>query len=104
MSVLLPRTFPGSSLLVFATLLLPVSALAAQSTPVAAPPVDPRIAGVIAELEKTRAIYQTALSPDGQMIAWEVEEANGSRIEIASTAEPSHFRRITAGSGAVCIE
>ncbi len=104
MPVLLPRTFRGASLLLVATLLLPVSAFAAQSTPVAAAPVDPRIGSVIAELEKTRAIYQTAISPDGQMIAWEVEEANGSQIEIASTAEPAHFRRITAGSGAVCIE
>ncbi len=67
-------------------------------------PVDPRIANVISELEKTRIIRQTALSPDGQMIAWVVDGNVGTEIQIAPTADPARARRLTAGSGAPCIE
>jgi dipeptidyl aminopeptidase/acylaminoacyl peptidase len=67
-------------------------------------PVDPRIASVIAELEKTRDIHQAALSPDGQMIAWTVDAQPGIEIQVASTADASHPRRLTAGTGAACTE
>ncbi len=66
--------------------------------------VDPRIANVLSELEKTRLIYQTALSPDGQWIAWVVEADEGSEIQVAAMADPGHPRRVTAGTGALCTE
>jgi dipeptidyl aminopeptidase/acylaminoacyl peptidase len=67
-------------------------------------PVDPLIAKVIAELEKTRLIHQAALSPDGQMIAWVTDAATGTEITIAATADPSRSHRLTAGTGAPCTE
>jgi dipeptidyl aminopeptidase/acylaminoacyl peptidase len=67
-------------------------------------PVDPRIANVISELEKTRIIRQTALSPDGQMIAWVADGNVGTEIQIAPTADPARARLLTAGTGAPCIE
>jgi dipeptidyl aminopeptidase/acylaminoacyl peptidase len=70
----------------------------------AGPPLDPRISNVIAELEKTHAIRQTALSPDGQMIAWVADADVGTEIRVAPTADPSHSRRLTAGTGASCDE
>jgi dipeptidyl aminopeptidase/acylaminoacyl peptidase len=68
------------------------------------PTADPRISGVLSELEKTRSIRQTALSPDGQMIAWVVDAEGGTNIEVATTADPSHPRRLSAGTGATCTE
>lgn len=79
------------------------SALLALSAP-SSPPVDPRIANVISELEKTRNIHQAALSPDGQLIAWVVDADSGTEIQIASTADPARARRLTAGTGASCLE
>src|SRR5580700_4703524 len=67
-------------------------------------PSDPRIGNVIAELEKTRKIRQVALSPDGQMIAWAVDGQTGIEIQVATTADSSHPRRVTAGTGAACTE
>ena len=66
--------------------------------------VDPRIANVISELERTRGIHQAALSPDGQQIAWVVDGDGGTEIQIASTADPARAHRITAGTGAPCLE
>jgi dipeptidyl aminopeptidase/acylaminoacyl peptidase len=66
--------------------------------------VDPRIANVISELEKTRTIYQAALSPDGQMIAWVVDADGGAEIQIAPAADPARSHRLTAGAGAACTE
>jgi dipeptidyl aminopeptidase/acylaminoacyl peptidase len=77
--------------------------LLGQQAPNSSKPLDPRIANVISELEKTRIIRQTALSPDGQMIAWVVDGNVGTEIQIAPTADPARARRITAGAGA-CIE
>ncbi len=68
------------------------------------PAADPRISAVLSELEKTRSIHQTALSPDGQMIAWVVDAQGGTDLEVAPTADPSHARRLTAGTGAACNE
>ena len=69
-----------------------------------AAPVDPRITGVITELEKTRIFQQVALSPDGQMIAWVVDAVGGTEIQVAATIEPERTHRLTAGSGAACME
>ena len=80
------------------------SALLGQNPPSSAKPVDPRIANVISELERTRNIHEAALSPDGQMIAWVVDANGGTEIQIASTADPAHSRRLSAGTGAPCLE
>jgi len=69
-----------------------------------ATPVDPRIANVLAELEKTRAIRQTALSPDGQWLAWVVDADGGTEIQLAAMADPARSRRLTAGTGTPCNE
>ena len=69
-----------------------------------APPPDPRIGNVIAELEKTREVHQVSLSPDGQMIAWAVDGQTGIEIQVATTADPSHPHRVTAGTGGPCTE
>jgi dipeptidyl aminopeptidase/acylaminoacyl peptidase len=66
--------------------------------------VDPRIANVISELERTRAIHQAALSPDGQTIAWVADAGGATEIKIAPVADASHPHRLTAGTGAPCIE
>jgi dipeptidyl aminopeptidase/acylaminoacyl peptidase len=67
-------------------------------------PLDPRIGSVIEALEKTRKIRQVSLSPDGQMIAWAVDGQAGIEIQVAPTADPSHPHRLTAGTGATCME
>jgi dipeptidyl aminopeptidase/acylaminoacyl peptidase len=92
------RTFACACFAVLAIAAVSRSAAASQT------PVDPRIASVIAELEKTRDIHQAALSPDGQMIAWAVDAQAGIEIQVATTADPSHPRRLTAGTGAACTE
>ena len=75
-----------------------------QSPTNSATPSDPRIARVISLLEKTRVISQAALSPDGSLIAWVVDKAGGTEIQVASTADPAHSHRLTTGSGATCTE
>jgi dipeptidyl aminopeptidase/acylaminoacyl peptidase len=77
---------------------------AAQCAGASSTPLDPRIAGVISELEKTRAIHQAALSPDGQMIAWTVDADMGIEIQVAPAADPSRAHRLTAGTGSSCTE
>jgi dipeptidyl aminopeptidase/acylaminoacyl peptidase len=67
-------------------------------------PLDPRIANVLGELEKTRIIRQVALSPDAQTIAWVVDGEGGTEIEIAPTADASRAHRLTAGTGGPCTE
>jgi Tol biopolymer transport system component len=80
------------------------TALLGQNSPSASKPVDPRIANVISELEKTRIIHQTALSPDGQQIAWVVDADGETQIQMASTSDPARTHRLTAGTGAPCLE
>jgi dipeptidyl aminopeptidase/acylaminoacyl peptidase len=89
------------SFLVFSAFSGPATAAFAQTTP-ATP--DPRIGQVIGVLEKTRTLHQTALSPNGQMVAWVVSAEGGTQIEVAPTADPAKTRRITAGSGTTCTE
>src|SRR5271156_2011332 len=80
------------------------SVLLGLSAPSSSQPVDPRIANVISELERTRTIHQATLSPDGQLIAWVVDADGGTEIQIAPTADPARARRLTAGTGASCLE
>jgi dipeptidyl aminopeptidase/acylaminoacyl peptidase len=67
-------------------------------------PLDPRIASVVEELEKTRIIHQAALSPDGLTLAWVVDGEAGTEIEVAPAADPSRVHRLTAGNGSTCTE
>jgi dipeptidyl aminopeptidase/acylaminoacyl peptidase len=80
------------------------TALLGQSTAGSSKAVDPRIANVISELEGTRTIRQTALSPDGQLIAWVVDGDGRTEIQLAATGDPAHAHRLTAGTGASCLE
>ena len=73
------------------------TALVGQNPPSSSKPVDPRIANVISELEKTRNIHQAALSPDGQMIAWVVDGGRGHRNSACAhggsrRSPPAHRR------------
>ncbi len=81
------------SLLVLSCLSLPLAVFAED----AAPRHDPRIDQVIQSLEKVRSIHQTALSPDGQLIAWVVSAGNGdTNIEVAPLNDPANPHRVTA--------
>jgi dipeptidyl aminopeptidase/acylaminoacyl peptidase len=80
------------------------TALLGQNPPSSSKPADPRIANVISELERTRNIHEAALSPDGQMLAWVVDADGGTEIQLAPTADPTRSRRLTAGTGAPCLE
>jgi dipeptidyl aminopeptidase/acylaminoacyl peptidase len=99
------NAFVFAAALVFA---LETPELPAQTPETAAR--DPRIDSVLTDLGKVRSIYQTALSPDGKMIAWVVSgeeggKRSGSEIEVAPLATPDKATRITAGSkGELCEE
>ncbi len=83
--------------------LVPAASLG-QSAASSSKTVDPRIANVISELERTRDIHQAALSPDGQLIAWVIDGDAGTEIQVASATDPARSHRITAGTGASCLE
>src|ERR1700761_2255304 len=73
----------------------PINLWASDSqTAPAGPAVDPRITSVVSLLEKTRAIHQAALSPDGQWLAWAVASGEQTEIQVAPASDPSHSRRI----------
>ena len=71
---------------------------------------DSRIAQVLAGLSQVRNLYQTAISPDGKMLAWVVDgeeggQHGGSEIELAPLAAPDKPTRITAATrGELCTE
>jgi dipeptidyl aminopeptidase/acylaminoacyl peptidase len=90
--------------LVATTLVSGPTALLGQSAAGSSKAVDPRIANVISELERTRTIHEAALSPDGQQIAWVVDGNGGTEIQVASTADPARTHRLTAGTGTPCLE
>jgi dipeptidyl aminopeptidase/acylaminoacyl peptidase len=75
-----------------------------SAVPLTASTVDPRIANVLSELERTRPVHQAALSPDGQTIAWVADADGATEIKIAPVADPSRSHRLTAGTGAPCLE
>lgn len=67
------------------------------------PKRDPRIDSVLDDLAKVRSIYQTAISPDGAMIAWVVAgedggKPSGSEIEVAPLSSSDKPTRVTAGT------
>jgi dipeptidyl aminopeptidase/acylaminoacyl peptidase len=92
-----------------AALALLAANLPAQTTAASAPR-DPRIDAVLNNLGKVRAIHQTAISPDGKLLAWVVagEEGGkrgGTEIEVAPLSAPDKTTRATGGSkGALCDE
>lgn len=76
------------------------------SSPLAFSQSDARIDHLLTELGRVRELRETAISPDGQNLAWVVDgEHGGTEIELAPIAEPSKTRRITAGAGNItCME
>ena len=66
---------------------------ASAQTPDSTPKPDPRIPQIIHSLEQVKSIRETQLSPNGQLIAWDV---NNNDIELASLSNPAQMRRITA--------
>ncbi len=67
----------------------------------AAPPHDPRIGALIDSLSAVKTIRETALSPDGNYIVWnmtlrEPGGRGGSDLELAPLDNPSAAKRITA--------
>jgi dipeptidyl aminopeptidase/acylaminoacyl peptidase len=101
---LFPLRFGGCLGLAAAALAAGPTALVGQSAAGSSKAVDPRIANVISELERTRTIHEAALSPDGQQIAWVVDGNGGTEIQVASTADPARTHRLTAGTGTPCLE
>ena len=57
---------------------------------------------VLSRLEEARAIFETALSPDGRKIVWVAAGDEGTEIEMASTSAPAATHRLTNSSG--CVE
>ncbi|MGA8532316.1 MAG: S9 family peptidase [Acidobacteriaceae bacterium] len=69
---------------------------APAQTPPAAPVHDPRITQLIDSLGQVKMIRETALSPDGKLIEWDVAGHGGSEIEVAPFDNPSAARHVTA--------
>jgi dipeptidyl aminopeptidase/acylaminoacyl peptidase len=62
---------------------------------------DPRIGQVIEALNQAKTVRETALSPDGKYIAWNVGGGRGgSDIELAPLENPGAAKRLTACEGA----
>jgi len=58
---------------------------------------DPRIGQIIHSLEQVRNIHETAIAPDGSLVAWVVDgTSGGTEIDVASLSNPSQAHRITA--------
>jgi len=57
---------------------------------------DPRIAQLIESLGHVRSVRETALSPDGKWIVWNVSGHGGSDIELAPLDNPVGAQPITA--------
>jgi dipeptidyl aminopeptidase/acylaminoacyl peptidase len=75
---------------------LTVSGTGVAQTAPAGPAHDPRIGQLIDMLDQVKQIRETALSPDGQFIAWDVESGGSSDLELATTANPAAAHRLTA--------
>ncbi|HZY72976.1 MAG TPA: S9 family peptidase, partial [Edaphobacter sp.] len=65
----------------------------------AAPASDPRIGQIISQLEAARVPRETAISPDGQWVAWSVGGRGGSEVDAAPLSNPSAVHHITACTG-----
>ena len=70
---------------------VPCMAFAAKTS--IAPQADPRIAELLAQLGKVRAIDAVALSPDGRRLAWAVETGGKPGIVLAD-ADGKHARGV----------
>jgi dipeptidyl aminopeptidase/acylaminoacyl peptidase len=70
----------------------------AQTAP-SGPVHDPRIGQLIDSLNQVKTVRETALSPDGKYIVWNVGGRGGSDLELAPLDNPSAARRITACEG-----
>src|SRR5579875_910238 len=82
-----------------AFVLLSSATVFAQKTP-GSPAQDPRITELITQLEAVRSPRQTAISPDGQWIAWTVSsKEGGSEVDFAPLSNPEAAHRITACAG-----
>ncbi len=83
---------PGFALCAGLILITPAFA----QTQAGAPVHDPRIAQLLDALNHVKTVRETALSPDGKFIVWNVGGRGGSDIELAPLDNPSAARRITA--------
>ncbi len=75
-----------------------VSALA-QTAPIS-PAQNSRMGEILSQLESVRTPRQTAISPDGQWIAWTVaSKEGGSEVDAAPLSNPQAVHRITVCAG-----
>ena len=84
---------------VIAVSALTVSAIAQQPT---APKSDPRIAQLLDSLGTVQNIHQTAISPDGQHLAWVLSGKAGSEIMLAGPGGENPQRIATTGKNPDC--
>ena len=68
----------------------------------AAPAPDPRITQILASLEKVQSISETAISPDGQHLAWVLGGKSGSVIMLGGPQGQDAHRVTTAAKNADC--
>lgn len=83
---------PGLALCACLTTAIP----AFPQAPAAGPAHDPRIGAILSALGEAKAIRETALSPDGKSIVWNVAGRGGAGIQLAPLDNPSAARRMTA--------
>jgi dipeptidyl aminopeptidase/acylaminoacyl peptidase len=80
--------------------LLP-SAFSQAQTTLAEPKHDPRIPALLHSLAQVKSIRETELSPDGNLIAWNVSGAGEEGIVFAPLSNPTQMRHVTACAPAV---
>ncbi|MFZ0274569.1 MAG: S9 family peptidase [Acidobacteriaceae bacterium] len=68
-------------------------------TPPTAPAHDPRIGPIIDALNQVKTVRETALSPDGKYIVWNVAGHGGEGIQLAPLDNPAAAKRVTACEG-----
>jgi dipeptidyl aminopeptidase/acylaminoacyl peptidase len=78
----------------FAVCMAGIPAVSAQTS--VSPAHDPRIGSLITSLDQVRRVRETALSPDGARIVWNVSVKGGSDIELAEIGHPEASHRVTA--------
>ena len=71
----------------------------AQPAPAPAQPADPRITQILDSLEKVQSVSQTAISPDGQHLAWVL---GGKVIMLGGPHGQDAHRVLTAAKNAEC--
>jgi len=68
-------------------------------TPPTTPAHDPRIGPIIDALNQVKTVRETALSPDGKYIVWNVAGHGGEGIQLAPLDNPAAAKRVTACEG-----